>query len=323
MNKIIINDNIETVTCRICGEQCKRIYGRHLKHSHNNMTTQEYKHLFPNAPITSLKDKRSTSKNSGLHMKTEKYKKMFSEKIKGDKNPMHRSNTNDQFRKEQSPFSKEFYKKRFPDLTEIEVNERISELANSFTKDRILPSNVEYWEIRGYSTEESIKKVSERQTTFSKEICIEKHGKEKGIEVWLNRQEKWHKNYKKSNFSKISQELYQSLWEIIKDNIPNVFFASLNENKEIINSDKNYEYRLKLNESFILPDFFIPKLKKIIEFDGTYYHRPTPENKKREKRRDDNIKNSGYYVLHISEYDYNKNKELTIQKCIDFIYNQQ
>lgn len=58
-------------------------------------------------------------------MKTDKYKKMFSEKIKGDKNPMHKSNTTEQFRKEQSPFSEEFYKKRFPELSDEERNSSI------------------------------------------------------------------------------------------------------------------------------------------------------------------------------------------------------
>lgn len=87
---IEIDDNEVDVTCRICGEQCKRIYGRHLKHSHNGITTKEYKKLFPNVPITSLKDSQSTSVNSGKHMKEDKYRKMFSEKIRGEKNPMHR-----------------------------------------------------------------------------------------------------------------------------------------------------------------------------------------------------------------------------------------
>jgi len=37
----------------------------------------------------------------------------------------------------------------------------------------------------------ALKLQKERQTTFSLEICIEKHGKEKGIEVFNARQEKW------------------------------------------------------------------------------------------------------------------------------------
>ena len=36
-------------------------------------------------------------------------------------------------------------------------------------------------------------------------------------------------------------------------------------------------------------------------------------------RRDENIIDSGYSVLHISEKEYNENKELTILKVVNFI----
>ncbi len=51
--------------------------------------------------------------------------------------------------------------------------------------------NVEYWIAKGYSPEEAKMKRSERQTTFSKKICIEKHGPKKGLDVWKKRQVKW------------------------------------------------------------------------------------------------------------------------------------
>ena len=98
-----------------------------------------------------------------------------------------------------------------------------------------------------------------------------------------------------------------------------VYFAKLDKNDNIHESNNNYEYRLKLNKSYILPDFFIPSLNLVLEFDGTYYHRDTTENKEREKTRDNNIINSGYKVLHISEKEYNDNKELTILKVVNYI----
>ena len=99
-----------------------------------------------------------------------------------------------------------------------------------------------------------------------------------------------------------------------------IYFAILNKNKEIeIDTGKNYEFRLELNESYILPDFFIKDKKKIIEFDGTYFHRRTPENDKREDIRNDDIIKSGYEVYHVSEFDYKQDKEKVINKCIDFI----
>jgi hypothetical protein len=209
-------------------------------------------------------------------------------------------------------------------MTDDEIKERISVFATKSAEGRLLPSNMEYWVERGYSNVDAVKKVSESQRTFSKEICIEKYGEKEGTEIWLERQVKWHKNFKKSNFSKISQEMYQSVWEIIKPlvNKEHIYFASLNENKDIVDSTRNYEYRLKLNKSFILPDFFMINTHKIIEFDGTYYHRNTPENKKREIERDENIKDSGYKVLHISEQEYKDDKELSIQKCINFLLDK-
>jgi len=53
------------------------------------------------------------------------------------------------------------------------------------------PNQIGYWLKQGYSEEESKQKVKERQTTFCLDKCIEKYGKEKGIERWEQRQEKW------------------------------------------------------------------------------------------------------------------------------------
>jgi very-short-patch-repair endonuclease len=312
-----IDDNIETVTCRICGEQCKRIYGKHLKFKHNNMTTNEYKEKFPGAPIMALSDIKNTTKNSGAHMKQEKYKKMFSEKMKGYKNPNHKSNTTELERKSRSPFSKEFIK--YKDIDNVE--EYISEFAKDAIKDRIHATTIEYYLDKGYSEEESIELLRERQRTFTLEKCIEKYGEEKGRNRWLKRQEKWLSSYKKVNYSNISQELFISIYnELLNLGFTNkVYFAKLDENNKIHNTNRNFEYRLKLKDSYILPDFFIPDLKLIIEFDGTYYHRDNTENKERERRRDENIKKSGYNVIHISEKEYIKNKELTIFRIVNYI----
>lgn len=49
----------------------------------------------------------------------------------------------------------------------------------------------EYWILEGYNEEEAEKKVSEIQSTFSLEKCIEKYGKEDGYRIWNDRQNKW------------------------------------------------------------------------------------------------------------------------------------
>ena len=69
-----------------------------------------------------------------------------------------------------------------------------------------------------------------------------------------------------------------------------------------------------------MPDFYIDDVKKILEFDGVYWHKKNPENKLREDERDTSIKNSGYSVLHIREDEYYKNPKEIVEKCVNFIY---
>ena len=167
-------------------------------------------------------------------------------------------------------------------------------------------------------TEDEAKEaLSERQTTFTIAKCIEKYGQEKGLEVWNTRQKKWLKSYKKSNFSKISQKLFWDIMPMLPD-ISNIFFAQLNENKELDESGINHEYRLSLNSKTILPDFINIVEKKIIEFDGDYWHGKVG-NVKREEERDISLLKTGYKVLHIKEYEYKKNKQETLQQCLNFL----
>ncbi len=131
------------------------------------------------------------------------------------------------------------------------------------------------------------------------------------------------KNYKKLNYSKISQKLFISIYEIIKNNYDNIYFAVLNDNMQYDWSGKNNEYILNLFGKIIRPDFIVKDINKIIEFDGTYWHGKKrsnyQENKNRELQRDNNILNSGYEILHIWEKEYTDDPEGTIKKCLKFI----
>jgi hypothetical protein len=64
----------------------------------------------------------------------------------------------------------------------------------------------------------------------------------------------------KSNFSKVSQDLF---WNIVKNlnDLSDIYFAQLDENKVLDESGNNNEVRLKL-EKLILPDFIDMKQKK-------------------------------------------------------------
>lgn len=191
---------------------------------------------------------------------------------------------------------------------------------NQDIKKAISKRCIEYWMFNGFSEIEAKEKVSEYQATFTLEKCIEKYGKDGGKKRWLDRQEKWHKSYKKSNFSKISQLLF---WEISShlNSLEGIFFAELDQNKKIDKSGKNNEMRLKLDK-VLLPDFIDINSKKIIEFDGTYWHGIVGRgNKNRDYERDMIYEKYGYLVHRVSEHDYENNKEKVIIECLNFLKN--
>ena len=181
-----------------------------------------------------------------------------------------------------------------------------------------------YWMRKGYTEKESVDIISEKQRTFSLDICIAKYGDKEGKKRWINRQEKWNKSYKKTNYSKISQDLF---WEIINSNKlintekKSIFFATYNNGSK--DMEQNREYVISTNNISIKPDFLMLPDKKIIEFDGIYWHdnkkRNKPENIKREMIREKELINIKYNVLRINENEYKNNRELTIQKCINFL----
>jgi hypothetical protein len=322
------NEN-DYIICEICKEKVNRIYGAHLKR--HKMTSKEYKEKYPNSPLTCKTDFKNTSKNSGLHMKEEKYKKIFAEKIKGEKNPNHKSKTTEKERKERSPFSVEFYLKK--NIPENDIENLLENFKKEAIKDRSYTTNIDYYLNKGYSQEESEKMLHERQSTFSKEKCIERFGKEMGLEIWRERQRKWQESLVsggnlKCGFSKISQELFYSLLEYYKveDRI-DVYFAT-----------KNKEYFISLKGGiFYQYDFVDLKNKKIIEYNGDEYHgnpnkfestdHPHPFRKQitaKEMWKKDNDKvkianEQGFDVLTIWNSEYKKEKELILEKCLEFL----
>jgi len=198
---------------------------------------------------------------------------------------------------------------------------------------RLLPSNIEYWLNKGFSEIEAKKKVTESQKTFSKDICIEKWGYERGLEIFNKRQEKWFKSLIDNEnifigYSKISQEIFKKIEESI--------------NGEFLYAEKGGELKIKKEKGgYYFYDFTDIKNKKIIEYNGDMYHAnpskykadeyPHPFRKnitskeiwnkdfKKIKTAEDN----GFEVLVIwdSEYRYKglENKQKVIQKCINFL----
>jgi hypothetical protein len=74
---------------------------------------------------------------------------------------------------------------------------------DSYFKSRVdskKTNNIKYWIDKGYSEEKSKELLSNRQRTFSKDICIKKYGSERGILIWEERQRKWLKSLNNSEY---------------------------------------------------------------------------------------------------------------------------
>lgn len=280
-------------TCKICGWKARHITS-HLR-SHN-ITVDEYRQQY-NATDADL-----------FH---NSYVQYLSDKMKGDKNPGFQHGGT------MSSFSKKF--RNYENLTEEEKEKEIQAkvMKASFSKraNNSYTTTVEYYTSRGYTEEEAATRLSERQRTFSLKKCIEKHGEEKGKEVWAVRQSKWLDAIAKSlkcGYSKISQELFKA----VEQEIPfKCFYATNGE------PGRNNEYKLRTTNSFVKLDFFVPGKNKIIEFDGDYWHSEKNPNNVCTLRRDASIieKYPEIQIFHVYERDYKKDKKGTIQKCIQFL----
>jgi hypothetical protein len=204
-----------------------------------------------------------------------------------------------------------------------------SNLKNSINSKR--SNNINYWLNLGYSLEDSKKLLSDRQRTFTLEKCIEKYGEEDGQSVWKKRQEKWNKSLLdngnlKNGFSKISLELFDSIYDFLND-IDKQYVKYFSKNNELF---------IKNVDTYLLYDFNLRN--KIIEFNGDVYH----GNPNLFKENDicinyknnpiiakdvwnkDRIKidlaiSNGFDVLTIWESEYKKDKKLILERCLEFL----
>jgi hypothetical protein len=116
-------------------------------------------------------------------------------------------------------------------------------------------SRIEYWISKGYSADEAKIKLTERQRTFSKEICIKKYGEDLGNEVFKLRQQKWINTLQSlDNYDQIN----------LKKNAYNYIQTSYNQ---LINrasfSEKTKEVILKYIDSSNINDFVDNVLSEI------------------------------------------------------------
>jgi hypothetical protein len=106
-------------------------------------------------------------------------------------------------------------------------------------------NKIDYWLERGYSEEDSINLVSERQRTFSKDICIKKYGLEEGIVIWEERQKKWLKSLNESDYDLISGKSVKTKDRVERYDVDKLLDSLTIKNKdffkEIFNNSKSIE----------------------------------------------------------------------------------
>jgi len=157
-----------------------------------------------------------------------------------------------------------------------------------------------------YKTDDEFNAAQKRDVAF----FIDKYGVEEGSKRHQEKTNKWIRSYKKQNYSKISQELFV---EIEKCYSGDTYFAT--KQREDMSKYINKEFRTEIG---ILPDYIDVNTKRIIEFDGDYWHGKVG-NKQREAIRDAKLVDAGYTILHIKESDFKNDKDKVIKECIDFL----
>lgn len=305
------------VECKICGFRSPQI-SRHIIAYH--FPVDKYCNLY------NLTKSDLVSKNENKRISERNYKLMKEGKLKGftsENNP----SKSDSFKNgEYSPYSKNF--KKYEGLNDEEKDKIISDLFSKREETRSKNNNnnttIDYYLNKGYTLRESYFLLKERQRTFTLEKCIKKYGQEEGTRIYKERQEKWmntlnskspeeierilRAKFSTGGYSKISQELFDSIMKRIgEEKFNEVYYAT--RNKEYIVERRNGKH-------FLL-DFYVKDVNKIIEFDGSFWHKDT---KDKDIERDSELLELGYSnILRIDEDMYRFDQEGTVDECVKFL----
>jgi hypothetical protein len=128
-------------------------------------------------------------------------------------------------------------------------------------------TNIEYWLARGLTEQEARRALKERQSTFSIQKCIERHGEAEGTRIWKERQQKWQaKLTAKSEDEQIRITKSKATFEKCRSKPEREIEIFLLERYET-----EIQFVLKRPEGkHYSYDFRIGK--KLIEFNGDYWH---------------------------------------------------
>lgn len=255
------------VECPLCGYRAGDL-GQHII-KHHNMTTGEFRQI---TGFVSIKSKNQR------------------ERVVGDKNPAY------QHGGKFSPFSEKFINADKVDADEVKKKASKSRKDNDGNS-----TTIEYWlKKTDGNLEEAQNLLTERQSTFSLEKCIEKYGENAGLDKWVKRQEKWLKSYNNKseeemleiNRKKSNNLSFSMLWSNESTQNGIFYILHLKNNyykigittksvKQRYGKNKNYtilkEYKSTINHCFQIEqllkknfkDCCINKIDQIDEFGWT------------------------------------------------------
>lgn len=254
--------------------------------------------------------------------------------LRGENNPSHSSKVDYEERKKRTPFSMEFYRKKYSSEEQAkEAYEKFIEFHSQNQKKINSVMYIKYWTDLGYSKEEARMKVREKCVSNGLEYYVKRYGEIEGTEKYYQRMEKWEKSiHGKMPGCVYSNMSFDFFSEIVKDRKDKERFM-FGEREKIIKDEK-------LHSFFYPVDFFDTETKRIIEFNGDYWH-ANPEifeandtislsrNQiakniwEKDQIKKQTLEENGYEVLVIWERDVNKDKKGVIQKCKDFLFGDE
>jgi len=312
---VICDTNFVTVRkSRCCSERCRQILRSNKKHT----GTEGYDYI--TCPVCDQRVKQITSKhalshdyNDAKHMAAKLNMPMITcEKLKeqsqGKNNPGYQHNG------KFSKFSKNFIHGYDTDWIKQRAKKH-SEFRNN--NKELFKTNIEYWQALYPEDSNKAKSEYKKFQTRDLDYFVNKYGETEGKKRHQQKIERWAKSMPKFNYSMVSQELFDQIKNEYNNTSSNIYYAT--NDREDMKHYENKEYRLKTASSYVMPDFVDLSNKKIIEFDGDYWHSKAKVNPEREKRRHDQILAAGFDVMYVREQNYKKNKQKVIAECLEFL----
>jgi len=245
-------------TARFCSKKCQKQYNdklywkKRIEKSHLEFSNEEDLNIaYVECPICKFRSKDLAS-HPKVHGLTQVEYRAKCGEIKSE-------STKDGVRGENNPWFNHGgtlspYSKNFINYKDVDNRDEIIAALQKKSKETARancnnPMTLDYYLSRGFSDNDAAEKLRDRQTTFSLEKCIERHGIEVGTKIWNDRQAKWQTtlNTKSDsekleiNRKKSTKINFKSLWSKTLDCVAYLYLIKI--------SDTSYKIGLTSRDS--------------------------------------------------------------------------